>query len=145
MKGKVAKENFLSGLNCTQSVVLAFKDELGIDGDILKNLSAGFGGGLARLRLTCGAVSGMAMVLSAYFKDKPKSELYSIIQKACGCFEKEVGSLICGELLKGVVTTEGSTPENRTEAYYKKRPCAELCQLAGDIIYNIIKSIDVKL
>ena len=31
MKGKVAKENFLSGLNCTQSVVLAFKDELGID------------------------------------------------------------------------------------------------------------------
>ena len=139
MKGEIAKGYFLQGLNCCQAVVLAFKDELKISEDDIKRLAIGFGGGLARQRLTCGAVSGMAMVIGALNADKGKAEVYALIQKACEEFKAETGSLICGELLSGEVLKDKSgIPEERTPEYYKKRPCADICYLAAEITEKYI-------
>ena len=134
-KGQIAVDNFKSGLNCAQAVVLAFKDELKLDELTLKKASIAFGGGLGRQRLTCGAVSGMCMVLGMLLSNgTDKLSIYQIVQNACADFKKEVGSIICGELLDGNVLKDHSPkPEERTEEYYKKRPCAELCRLAGEI------------
>ena len=133
-KGELAKEIFLSGKNCSQSVVLAFKQEMGLTEEQLEKLSIGFGGGIGRLRLTCGAVSGMVMVLS-YLKSKNinRAEIYPIIQSACKDVKEELGSLVCAELLEGVKTDNSPIPEERTKEYYKKRPCAEICQVVADI------------
>ncbi len=57
-----ARKYFSSGYNCAQSVALTFSDVMGVDAQIVSNLSAPFGGGLGRMREVCGAVSGMAMV-----------------------------------------------------------------------------------
>ena len=142
MKGELAKELFLSGLNCCQAVALAFREETGLSEETLKKLTIGFGGGLARQRLTCGAVSGMALVLGAVLSDgNDKGYIYSVIQRACEEFKKEVGSIICGELLSGDIAKDKSaTPSERTESYYKKRPCAELCFLAAEITEKYLKS-----
>lgn len=142
MKGEIAKELFLSGLNCCQAVALAFREETGLSEEPLKKLTIGFGGGLARQRLTCGAVSGMALVLGAVLSDgNDKGYIYSVIQRACEEFKKEVGSIICGELLSGDIAKDKSaTPSERTESYYKKRPCAELCFLAAEITEKYLKS-----
>lgn len=141
MKGKLAKAYFLQGLNCCQAVVLAFKDEIKLDEETLKKLAIGFGGGLARQRLTCGAVSGMAMVISALKSDgNDKGYIYSLIQKACEEFKAETGSLICAEMLSGEILKDKSAiPEARTPEYYKKRPCADLCYLAAEIAEKYIK------
>ena len=141
MKGEIAKGYFLQGLNCCQAVVLAFKDEIGITEDELKRLTIGFGGGLARQRLTCGAVSGMAIVISAIKSDgQDKGYIYSLIQKACEDFKAETGSLICAEMLSGEILKDKSCmPEERTPEYYKKRPCADLCYLAAEIAEKYIK------
>ncbi len=141
MKGEIAKGYFLKGLNCCQAVVLAFRDELNLSEEDIKRLSIGFGGGLARLRLTCGAVSGMAMVISAVKSDgNDKGYIYSLIQKACEEFKAETGSLICGEMLSGEILKDKSAiPEERTPEYYKKRPCADLCYLAAEIAEKYIK------
>ena len=141
MKGELAKEYFLQGLNCCQAVVLAFKDEIGITEDEIKRLTIGFGGGLARQRLTCGAVSGMAMVISYIKSDgKDKGYIYSLIQKACEEFKAETGSIICAEMLSGEILKDKSAiPEERTPEYYKKRPCADLCFLAAEIAEKYIK------
>lgn len=141
MKGELAKAYFLQGLNCCQAVVLAFKDELGLSEEALKKLSIGFGGGLARQRLTCGAVSGMSMVISALKSDgNDKGYIYSLIQKACEEFKAETGSLICAEMLSGEILKDKSAiPEARTPEYYKKRPCADLCYLAAEIAEKYIK------
>ena len=141
MKRKdVAREYFLSGKNCSVSVVLAFCDLMGIDEETASKLSIGFGGGFARQRLTCGAVSAMAMVLGALKSDgKDRKTIYELIQKACEEFKKRAGSLVCGELLSGAAASDTSAaPEARTEAYYKKRPCAELVELAAEILENIL-------
>lgn len=139
MKGGIAKGYFLQGLNCCQAVVLAFKDRLNISEEDAKRLAIGFGGGLARLRLTCGAVSGMAIVIGAVNAEKGKGEVYALIRKACEEFKAETGSLICGELLSGEILKDKSgVPEQRTPEYYKKRPCADLCYLAAEITEKYI-------
>ena len=133
-KSEKALQNFNSGLNCCQAVVLAFKEEMGLSVDDLNKLSIGFGGGLGRQRLTCGAVSGMCMVLSYLLSDgKDKLAIYSIIQKACADFKNETGSIICAELLEGITADKSPVPDARTAEYYKKRPCGELCSIAATI------------
>lgn len=141
MKGEIAKKYFTEGRNCCQAVVLAFKDEIGLDENTLKKLSIGFGGGLARQRLTCGAVSGMAMVIGALKSDgDDKAAAYALIKSACDEFKAETGSIICAEMLSGEILKDtGTMPEKRTPEYYKKRPCADLCFLAAEIAEKYIK------
>lgn len=52
----IAKELFTKGYNCSQSVVLAFCDEIGLDSETALKISSSFGGGMGRLREVCGAV-----------------------------------------------------------------------------------------
>ena len=140
-KGQIAVDNFKTGLNCAQAVVLAFQDELKMDSLTLKKLSIPFGGGLGRQRLTCGAVSGMCMVLGALLSDgQDKLYIYDIIQKACNDFKEQVGSVICAELLDGEsAKSTNPKPDDRTTEYYKKRPCAELCRLASQITQKYLE------
>lgn len=66
-RAEQAAENFLSGCNCAQSVLLAFSDETGLDDATAMRIASGFGGGMARMREVCGAVSGMFMAAGLIF------------------------------------------------------------------------------
>jgi hypothetical protein len=70
-----AEEAFIKdGLNCCQSVIMAFKDVLESkdDGcfDYLISLTAGMGSGMGNLRGTCGTVSAMGLLMGALTADK---------------------------------------------------------------------------
>lgn len=145
-KGELAKQYFSEGYNCSQAVLLAFAEDLGIDKKTAVMISSGFGGGMGRMREVCGAVSGMFMVIGLkYGYDDPKNfevkkELYKKIQELAEEFKKENGSIICRELL-GLSEKEKSTPtpEKRTAEYYKKRPCGELVKFAADLVDELLK------
>ncbi len=140
-KGQLAKENFKTGVNCAQAVVLAFKDEMGLSEEQLKKLSIGFGGGVARQRHVCGAVLGMAMVLSYLKSDgHDKLAIYDLIQRACGEIKEQLGTIVCSELLDAKTLEDKSpVPEQRTAKYYAKRPCAEICELVATIMEKYLK------
>ena len=53
---------FKSGYNCAQAVAGAYADLLGMDEDTALRAVEGFGGGIGRMRLTCGAVTGMTFL-----------------------------------------------------------------------------------
>ena len=57
-----AKELFKSGYNCSQAVLGAFCEELGMDFETAMKVASSFGGGMGRLREVCGAVSAMFMI-----------------------------------------------------------------------------------
>ena len=57
-----AVANFREGYNCSQSVVAAFADIYGFTREQALHMSASFGGGIGRMRLTCGAACGMFML-----------------------------------------------------------------------------------
>ena len=142
--GEKAEQNFRRGYNCAQSVVLAFGDVTGLDEHTAAMLSSSFGGGMGRLREVCGAVSGALTVLGLVqgyaVPDDPnaKKAHYHRVQEFARSFREKNGSIICRELLSGVQTVGGSDPEQRTEAYYKKRPCPALCRCAAEILDEML-------
>ena len=139
-KGEEAKALFEQGYNCAQAVVCAFAPEMGLTRETAARLASAFGGGLGRLRETCGTVSGMAFVIGMLrgYQDpqdiEGKKETYALMQKLAGRFREKNGSLVCRELL-GLDKAEGSPePSPRTPEYYRKRPCGELARCAAAIL-----------
>lgn len=129
----LAQDNFKSGLNCCQSVVLAFKDLTSLDEGSLKSLSLGFGGGFGRMREVCGAVSGMTILVG--FLTSDKKEAYALVQHFANRYRELNGSIVCRDLL-GLAPGENATPTPtpRTAGYYSKRPCGELVGMAARIV-----------
>ena len=64
-KEKIA-EHFMKGIDCSQVVVGAFAENLGITQEEAYKMAAGFGGGMG-IGETCGAVVGAMIVLGLCF------------------------------------------------------------------------------
>ena len=132
-----AVELFKSGYNCSQSVVAAFADMYGFTQEQSLRMAASFGGGIGRMRETCGAACGLFLVagLKTEAADREgKAANYAVVQELAAEFKKRNGSLICAELL-GLKKKEpvSTIPEERTAQYYSKRPCAKMVEEAARI------------
>ena len=143
---QLAKKNFESGCNCAQAVLLAFSDVTGLDEGTAMKLSASFGGGMGKLREVCGAVSGAFMAAGMIYADdhiptqEAKAAHYEKIRNLATRFKEENGSYLCRELLEGIPVSKDAAPEERTEQYYKKRPCGELCAIAAQLLDDLLAS-----
>lgn len=148
-RARKAKQNFLDGYNCCQSVMLAFSDVFEADELTLSTIASGFGGGLARMREVCGTVSAIGMAagfISPAVHPKNIEERtanYALVQELAGEFRKENGSIICAELLglRPKKEIESPAPSERTEEYYRKRPCPELVACSARIIARKLLSM----
>ena len=143
-KTEKAKELFKQGYNCSQAVFGVFCEELGLDFETAMKISSSFGGGMGRMREVCGTVSGMFMAagLACYNSDGNggnKAEQYKIVQELAKRFKEKNGSIICRELLEGIESSTSPTPSERTENYYKKRPCIELVGDSVEILEQYLK------
>lgn len=138
-----AVDLFKQGFNCSQAVFASCADIYGItDEKLALRLSASFGGGMGRMRLVCGAASGMFMLAGLHngsatpHDNEGKMANYAFVQQLAGEFKAKYGSLICAELLG--LAPKGTTmeylpaealrpkPAERTPEYYQKRPCPEM-------------------
>lgn len=163
-KREKAMAHFREGYNCSQSVFLAYAEDYGIKPEMACRIAASFGAGMGRMREVCGAFSGMLLVAgletgATQGKDAAgKKANYDVVQMLAKRYREQNGgdSIYCKELLglvprKGREASVGSgpdlrtaeftdtTPEARTENYYKKRPCPELIGLACDILDEFLK------
>ena len=140
-RADVAKQNFLSGYSCSQALMLAFSDLLGLPEDKIKALALPMGGGMGRLRQTCGGVTGGVLCIGLLFPNQTKREAYALVQEYARRFAARNGSINCGELLTGAGITVNTSPEAepRTAEYYKKRPCPDLVRDAAEILEELIK------
>ena len=144
-----AKQLFLKGHACSQAVLGAYAKELGLDEQTALKMSLPFGGGIGRLRETCGAVSGMLMALGLKYGQadaapEHKAQMYARVQELVRRFKEENGSIICRELL-GLSKPEGSpSPSPRTPEYYKVRPCVEKVGCAARLLEEYLKEQEGK-
>lgn len=137
-----AVDNFMQGYGCCQSVVAAFADLYNLDDTMAKRIAAGFGGGVGRLRMMCGAVSAI-VILAGLDRGqidgadrKGKSMCYKVVQELLDEFKVQNGSVVCAELLglKGHEKAQSSyVASPRTAEYYKTRPCAAKVESAARI------------
>ena len=116
---------FKEGYNCSQSVVAAFADLYGFTHEQALHISASFGGGIGRMRLTCGAACGMFQLAGL--------EVAAMEGK---------DRIACGELL-GLKRDApvSNQAEARTAAYYAKRPCPKMVESAARIFADYLDSI----
>ena len=143
-----AVELFKSGYNCSQSVVAAFADMYGFTQEQALRMGASFGGGIGRMRETCGAACGMFLVAgletgATEATDREgKAANYAVVQELAAEFKKRNGSLICGELLglkkKDPVST---IPEERTAQYIASVLALKWWKKRQEFGLNISKSI----
>jgi len=144
-----AMQCFLDGYNCSQYMILAFEDILDTDIKLALKIASPFGGGMGRLREVCGSVSGMFMVLGYLLGyNEPddyegKKVLYAHIQELARRYEEANGSIICRDLLGLTEKRQDSTPEPRTDAYYKNRPCTEKIGSAAEILETYLKELEL--
>lgn len=137
-----AVDNFMQGYGCCQSVVAAFADLYGLDETLAVKIAAGFGGGVGRMRMMCGAVSGLVMLVGLEEGQiegadrEGKSHCYKIVQQLLEESKQQNGSIICAEILglKGhEKATNSYVASERTAEYYKQRPCAAKVESAARI------------
>lgn len=135
-----ARELFTSGYNCAQSVFVAYHDLFGLDTRLAATLSASFGGGMGRLREVCGTVSGMSLA-AGFLSPAPdpsdraaRTANYALVQEFAERFRTENGAIVCRELLGLPQRKDAPQPEERTEAYYLRRPCADYVAAAARIV-----------
>lgn len=145
-KGELARQNFESGCNCCQAVLLAFAPECGLDRETALRLASSFGGGFGRMRELCGAVSGAGMVLGllrGYTDLSGKEEKqghYEVIQTLCSRFTQEQGHLRCRDLLEKLAGEPGPEPGDRTPEYYKARPCGRIVACAARLAAEALEA-----
>ena len=147
-----AASYFKQGYNCAQSVVLAFADRYGMDESFAAHIASSFGGGIGRMRETCGSACGIFMLAGLEEKGEyPDQELkkrnYEVVQRLADDFRAQTGSLLCKDLLGlNKKRADGTipeikivaTPEARTDEYYKKRPCIRMVETAVRIYCNYL-------
>ena len=133
IRAQRATELFKQGFNCSQAVFASCADMYGItDEQLALRLSASFGGGIGRMRMVCGAASGMFMLAglekgsATPHDNEGKMANYAFVQQLAGQFKEKYGSLICAELLGLAPKPEEPRPAERTPQYYEKRPCSEM-------------------
>lgn len=136
-KSQLAVENFKT-LNCAQSVLLSYAQELKIGELTALKLTSGFSGGMGRAE-TCGAVTGAYMVLGLKAETEGKTlqeikaEAKVAVSKFNELFIARHGSLKCKKLL-GV---DISTPEGAAKASAKNlfdSVCTQLVASATEIL-----------
>ncbi len=139
---------FCAGYNCAQAVFAAFCDVTGYSEKEAFMLASSFGGGMGRMRETCGAVSAMFMIAGIVrgyddiSTDAPKKAHYELVQALAAEFRKEHGTITCRELLAGLKPDSNPTPSARTEEYYKVRPCVRFVATAADIVDRKVLEIE---
>lgn len=142
-----AVDNFMEGYGCCQSVVAAFSDLYGLDAEMAKRIGAGFGGGVGRMRMMCGAVSALVILVGLDCGQtegddrQGKSACYKVVQELLAESKRQNGSIICAEILgiKGhekAVSSYVASP--RTMEYYQSRPCAAKVESAARIFADYL-------
>lgn len=74
-KSDLAAKHFDNNLSCAQAILLAFGEELGLDEKTAIKITEGFGGGMAAMGKTCGAVSAAYMVLGLKYGREVNDDL----------------------------------------------------------------------
>lgn len=136
---------FHRGFNCAQSVLAPFAEQLGLSEEQALRLAAGFGAGIGRMRLTCGAFSGLTLVAghcrgNLSGEPEEKERIFALVRQLARDFCAEFGTLSCRELLHlAEDTTESARPQERTQAYYEARPCERCVAFCARAAAKLLK------
>lgn len=138
-----AVDCFKSGFSCSQAVFSTYAEELGLDKNLALKVSGTFGGGMAGMAETCGAVTGAFMAIGLkYGKTKPEDEeakrkAYALVKEFVKRFKTKNSSILCRELLGCDISTPDGMQEFKDKKYIST-VCPKLVENAAEILEDIL-------
>jgi C_GCAxxG_C_C family probable redox protein len=142
-KPEEAVECFKQTFSCSQAVFSAYAPEFGIDMETALKIAGAFGGGIAHMGETCGAVTGAFMVIGLKYgktraEDEPaKEKTYQVVREFVEKFKSRNGSIVCREL----TGCDMSSPEGLQtfkEKNILKTHCTKFVRDAAEIVEKLI-------
>jgi len=116
---------------------------MGLNREIALKISQAFGGGMAQMGETCGAVTGAFMVIGLKYgrtradDDEAKAKTYSLVKEFTEKFRARNGTIICRELLGcDIGTPEGQQIAKNKKLFSTICPC--FVQDAVEILEEIL-------
>ncbi|MDH3348329.1 MAG: C-GCAxxG-C-C family protein [Desulfobulbaceae bacterium] len=141
---QIADKYFMKGYSCSQAVLAAFAEDLGLDVDICFKVAAGFGSGMGGLADTCGALTGAFIVVGMHYGGEPaqKHKTYDMVRKVAAKFrERNKGQIHCRDLLGvDLSTDEGMRSAKKNKLF--RTACREFVRDAVDILDEVILESD---
>ena len=132
------------GLLCSEAVLLALSEAVGVKSDLIPKIATGFGAGIARSGNVCGALSGAIMGLGISFGRNEVSSTnirtYWFSKEIVQYFKKEFGALICPVLL-GLELDDPEDYERFKEKSMWENKCKQIISKTVKMAYNILKQI----
>lgn len=144
-KSERASAVFKEGFNCAQAVFSTVAEVAGLDTGTAARAATAFGGGMARMGSTCGAVTGALMAIGlARGNDLPadkesKEKVYVLAREFVERFKARHGSIVCRELLGcDIGTTEGH--ERAKEQGLFDSVCSKLVEDSVRIVEEMLST-----
>jgi len=142
---EIAVSCFDSGFSCSQSILSTFGPRFGLDRELALRVAGAFGGGMARMGETCGAVTGALMVIGlCYSKVKPEDDeakelTYRLVNRYVEEFKQQYGSISCRDLLGcDLSTVEGRLSAKQNDLFNSK--CRSFVRSSAKIIESLLGS-----
>lgn len=142
-KTDIAVDTFKQGFSCSQAVFSTYATQFGLDEPTALKLAASFGGGMARLGETCGAVTGAMLILGLQYgaisatDTASKTKNYALCRELVNQFIARNKSIRC----KDLIGCDISTPEGYKLAADKivfRTICPKLVKDAAEILEQLI-------
>lgn len=140
---ELAKKYSDMGMNCAQSLLLAFRDRTGMDEKTCWGVASGLGGGV-RCGGICGAITGSVMVLGMLHPHTPENggegKAYSakLTKEFERRFAQQFGYMNCRELL----AVKDLEPTSMTKELGVAGHCTTLIVSAAELLFDMLEELE---
>jgi C_GCAxxG_C_C family probable redox protein len=116
------------------------REELGVESELIPGIALGFGGGLGRRGLVCGALNGGVMAIGLRYgqmeEPEVKDKAYALVLELCHRFERQLSSALCHDLTGCDLTTpEGRQKWSDSNGHEK---CRQYVGTAVEILMDLL-------
>ncbi len=141
-KADCAVDLIMKGYMCSESMVMAFADEFGLEPEVAARISGGFAGGMAQGK-TCGAVTGAIMVVGLKYgagldRDQYSKDMcFHMVQEFFHRFIVRRKTVECEEIL----LMNNINPKDSAEMsnLRDKKLCDKIVKDAAEILEEIFR------
>ena len=140
---ELAKKYHDMGMNCAQSLLLAYQDKTGMDEATCCGVASAFGGGV-RCGGICGAISGAVMVLGMLYPhtmengNDGKQRATKLTKEFQRRFVEQFGYLNCRELL----AAKDIEPMPVTKELGVTDHCGVMIVSAAEILFDLLRELE---
>ena len=142
-KAKEANSQFEKGFSCAPAIFSTYSEQFGLGEELALKIACGFGGGIGRMGRTCGAVTGVVMVIGLKHgqanagDEESRQETHKLVKEFIDKFTALHGSIECRELIGYDLSSPAGLKAARESGVFEKK-CHGLVYDAACILEDVL-------